>query len=380
MTIAKRIQIFKPGTFTPMSGGEVSFTENDVAAIADSYDQRTFSAPVVVGHPSIDAPAYGWVKGLAFAEGHLVAELDQVDPEFAEAVSAGRYKKVSAAFYGPENKSNPKPGGYYLKHVGFLGGAAPAVKGLKSVTEPAFSEPADLVVELGETEDNVRMISELFSRLRDLILEQFGREEAESALPKGQVDWLHERAVRAADKSAEDAQSNFSERSADGDAKTPSPNIPTPTIEDSKVTEDDLNARAESLSKREAELRRSEDKAFVESLAREGKPLAGRAGDQALAFMATLDDTKTLEFAEGEEAQSQLSAFKGFLSNLPKVVEFGEVDKGQEPEEAAQIAFAAPDGMNVDQGGLAVHSKAIAYQAEHPGTEYMDAVRAVGGR
>ncbi len=377
MSLARHIQIFKPGTHTAMGGDEISFSEDDVAAIAENYDAAVFAAPVVVGHPKVDAPAYGWVKGLQVVGGHLVAELDEVDPDFAEAVSAGRYKKVSAAFYGPANKSNPKSGAYYLRHVGFLGGAAPAVKGLKPVTEAAFGEPADLVVELGETEDNVRLIADLFSKLRDVILEQFGRESADTALPKEQVNWLHERAVRGVERSREDAQPDFAQRGHEVEAQTPAPQQQKePHVSD----DDELKAREAAIAKREAALRQSENKSFVEGLVREGRPLTGKAGEAALAFMDSLDDADMLEFGEGGGAQTQLTAFKSFLSRLPKVVEFGEINKGEDPKEASPIAFAAPDGMSVDQGGLALHAKALAHQAQNPGTDYFSAVKAVGGR
>jgi hypothetical protein len=45
--------------------------------------------------------------------------------------------------------SNPYPDIYYLKHVGFLGAAAPAVKGLK---EPAFAAIAYAEVDLAPCE------------------------------------------------------------------------------------------------------------------------------------------------------------------------------------------------------------------------------------
>jgi hypothetical protein len=128
---ATAIEIFRPGSHTAMGGEELAFTAGDVAAIASSYDPETHEAPIVVGHPAHDLPAYGWVKGLAFRDGHLVAELDQVDPAFRELVQAGRYKKISASFYRPDAPANPKPGSWYLRHVGFLGAQAPAVKGLK---------------------------------------------------------------------------------------------------------------------------------------------------------------------------------------------------------------------------------------------------------
>ena len=103
-------------------------------------------APIVIGHPSDNAPAYGWVSGLSFDEGAgLEAEPAQVEAQFAEMVADGRFKKVSASFYTPESASNPAPGVYYLRHVGFLGAQPPAVKGLKPV---AFAEDDEGVVEL----------------------------------------------------------------------------------------------------------------------------------------------------------------------------------------------------------------------------------------
>lgn len=71
------------------------------------------------------------MRSLAAGDDGLNAEPHQVDPEFAEMVNAGRFKKISASFYTPDAPNNPVPGVYYLRHVGFLGAQPPAVKGLK---------------------------------------------------------------------------------------------------------------------------------------------------------------------------------------------------------------------------------------------------------
>lgn len=129
-----RIAIFRAGTHTAMSGLTRDYTPAELYACAEAYDPGRFDAPVVVGHPDTDSPAFGWVKSLSFDGEILWADLGQVDPAFAEAVEAGRYKKVSAAFFLPPARSNPSPGTLYLRHVGFLGGAAPAVQGLPPVS------------------------------------------------------------------------------------------------------------------------------------------------------------------------------------------------------------------------------------------------------
>ncbi|TAX64400.1 hypothetical protein ELI03_34660 [Rhizobium leguminosarum] len=107
--------------------------------IAAAYDPKSHEAPIVIGHPKQDTPAYGWIEKIIAKEDGLHAVPRQVNPEFAEIVKQGSYKKVSAAFYPPDAPSNPKPGTAYLRHIGFLGAAPPSVKGLKEIQ---FSEDA----------------------------------------------------------------------------------------------------------------------------------------------------------------------------------------------------------------------------------------------
>lgn len=126
------IHIFKAGTHTSSTGRTIVFTEDDVQAIANAYDPAVHEAPIVIGHPDDDAPAYGWISQLVAQAGNLYATPTQVNEEFAELVLAGAYKKVSASLYGPDHPNNPTPGVFALRHVGFLGAQPPAVKGLKT--------------------------------------------------------------------------------------------------------------------------------------------------------------------------------------------------------------------------------------------------------
>jgi len=128
-----QIRFLRPGTFTDIHGRQATFGESDLAAIAAAYDPESDPAPLVIGHPKTDDPAFGWVGGIAVDGDRLVATPSSIEPAFAEAVRAGRYRKVSASFYAPDNPANPKPGQWYLKHIGFLGAKAPAIKGLGTV-------------------------------------------------------------------------------------------------------------------------------------------------------------------------------------------------------------------------------------------------------
>jgi len=149
------IEIFKAGKRPDAHGTVVEITPADLQQAVDAYDVAYHEAPAVIGHPTMEAPAYAWVKGLQLDGDVLKAELDQVHPEFAEMVTDGRFKKVSASFYLANSPDNPKQGSLYLRHVGFLGAMPPAVKGLRN---PEFSEDEKGVVNFSiEMEDNAEI-------------------------------------------------------------------------------------------------------------------------------------------------------------------------------------------------------------------------------
>lgn len=128
------IEIFRPGRQIDDSGTEHLFDAAAIAGMVTAYDPSLREAPLTVGHPASNLPAYGWVKGLGVnADGRLTMDPHQVEPQFAEMVASGRFKKRSAAFYPPQHPSNPKPGTWYLRHVAFLGAQPPAVSGLKDI-------------------------------------------------------------------------------------------------------------------------------------------------------------------------------------------------------------------------------------------------------
>jgi hypothetical protein len=149
-TQRRKIEVFKAGTHTASNGTQLTFTAEQVRAIAEGYDPVNHPCPVVVGHPDDTAPAYAWAANFAVDDTKaptpvLSSEIHQIAPSFAAAVQAGHYKRVSLALFGPDHPSNPKPGQYYPRHIGFLGGAAPAIPGLKPVT---FAGTHDKVVTL----------------------------------------------------------------------------------------------------------------------------------------------------------------------------------------------------------------------------------------
>lgn len=286
----KPIEVLRPGTFTDMNGRTLTFTPEDLAAIAAGYDPALSEAPLVVGHPKTDAPAYGWVASLRVNDaGRLEVVPGQVDPAFADMVNAGRFKKVSVKLFLPAAANNPKPGAYYLAHVGFLGAAAPAVKGLR---DAAFADGDDLV--------------------------EFSADDLTPIPQPTEIPAMAETAVQqAAELAAKQAQL---------DAK-----------------EAELAAKEARLLAAQAAQRRAELAAFADGLIAEGRLLPK---DQAgvVAFLAALPAEQSVEFADADGANISRPAvewFQTFLKALPKQVEFGEFassDKQTATTEAAALS------------------------------------------
>lgn len=97
------IHIFKAGEHCPMSGEVMRFTQADLQATIQAYDPALHEAPLVIGHPKHNKPAWGWVARLTGDGNNIYAVAKQMDPAFAETVRSGRYKKRSASFYAPDS-------------------------------------------------------------------------------------------------------------------------------------------------------------------------------------------------------------------------------------------------------------------------------------
>lgn len=378
MDIASRLAIFRAGRHTAVDGRQLDFSATDLATIAAGYDAANDGAPLVVGHPQLDAPAYGWVKGLKVEDGVLYAEPDQVDAQFAEMVNAGRFKKISASLYLPDSPGNPKPGQLYLRHVGFLGAAAPAVKGLKAAS---FGEGDSLTIEFAVAPMSGfgPRVANLFRALRAHLAKTTG-EDLGGILPDEDLASLESSSAAAApaggaagasfaaphpEHSMTDAKAaaDFAEREAQ-----------------LKKTNEALVAREQVLAERETKARRDDAAQFAETLVKAGK-LLPREAAPVVELLLALPTAEPLSFAEGDATVSKPAAdvLRGFLDGLPKRIEYGREISRDAGHAQDAVQFAAPEGTTVDSGRLEVLAKARAWQAAHPNTSLVDAVRAVGG-
>lgn len=146
-----QIEIFRAGTHTADNGTQHTFTPADVAGMVSAYDPKVHEAPLCIGHPQDNKPAYGWVESIAVNDsGALVMNVRDVNPNFAEAVNSKAFKNRSASFYPPSHPQNPKQGSWYLRHVAFLGAQPPAIKGLADFSEADSGTAEDGCVNFSE--------------------------------------------------------------------------------------------------------------------------------------------------------------------------------------------------------------------------------------
>ncbi len=378
---SKPLNIFKAGDHTAMSGARLSFSESDLQATVAAYDPKLHEAPLTIGHPKHDLPAYGWVQSLAFNEGDIDALPGQVNPDFADMVAAGAFKKISASFYSPDAPQNPVPGVWYLRHVGFLGAQPPAVKGLRN---PSFADGEAGVVTFGDWDDVDN--ASLWRSLREWVLGKFGQDEADRAVPGYTVKSIEQGAQDELRQSQEQQQAEVAASTA---AALPTyPAFSEPQRQESTVTEEQAAllrnenaAAAAKIAELEGAARaqrlqttHTANVAFCESL--EGVAPAHRA-----VVLATLDhfDTQAtvVEFGEGDAKAALGDSLKAMLKALPPVVSFTEHATTQRASEAA-VDFSDP--QSISDAATAHQKQAAANGVELSHTQAVAVVTAKRGQ
>jgi len=334
----KPFAIFRTGSHTTSKGQPLTFAETDIADIVASYDPALHEAPIVIGHPKQDGPAYGWVGSLSNKGGTVYANPKQLDATFSEMVEAGRFKKVSAALYSPSQAGNPTPGRYHLRHVGFLGAEPPAIKGLPSIE--FSSEEADTVVEIEFSEWRqswaFETVARIFRSLRDRLIETDGVDVADKVISDFDVDELAKTAVELRTEDRPKDISYFSETEPEeSDMKTAEARQAELDAREAALRqrETDLSSREATFSETERKTRASEDAAFVASVVEAGRLPVGLK-EAATALFSELDEGDTLTFSEGgaDVTKSPRAAFRDLLEKLPVPVATGELATGDGPD------------------------------------------------
>lgn len=146
MKQVKDFVLFRAGEYP-----QGTITVDDLDQVVKNYDpDKLHEAPVAIGHVSdykdSRAPAFGWIGGLKRVGEDLIATGAELAEEAIQWTKDGFYKKVSAAFYKPDDETNPTPGEYYLHHVALLGAQPPAVKGMPALGFVEYAEKSNPLV------------------------------------------------------------------------------------------------------------------------------------------------------------------------------------------------------------------------------------------
>ena len=329
----QRLAIFKVGTHTATNGQPMIASAQMLQSVADSYQPDTHEAPAVIGHPKDNHPAYAWVESLSFDEGDgvLYANFNQVEPQFAQLIKDGRFKKRSASFYPPNHPSNPTSGTPYLRHVGFLGAQPPAIKGLKDFTD--FGDVSDL-----PTYEFTELTTDSTTQNPNQKDDPMGNQDEKDTTNNGTNP-------AAKDTKLTEQQATLAEKEKALAAK-----------------EAAITAREAAFAKREQDIAEADFSEFTDTLIKKGQ-LVPAEKDAVVSVMMDLDGAdKTFDFAENGTVNKKTSVdvLKGVLGRLVATVDFSE-RSSDDPNHAHKPEH----GINPDDADDALHKQILDYSEKH---------------
>lgn len=190
------VESFRAGTLTSGSGFVHTYTADHVQQLATNINPEK-PVPVVLGHPDINSPAFGWIKkgAVKIRDGveRLVLTLSDMKPEFVGWLKDKHYQNVSVKLWLPNDAHNPYPGEFSLQHLGFLGAAPSAVPDLQiaSFSLPNESEGIEFsfAVDLESRQAwAFQSIAQALQSLRDQLIEEKGVEKVDELLPRYLID------------------------------------------------------------------------------------------------------------------------------------------------------------------------------------------------
>ena len=391
------IEIFRAGRHVAASGKAVEFTEADIAAIARNYRPGLHEAPIVLGHPKDNAPAYGWADRLRARGARLQAEVAQVEPSFAEGVRAGRYKKVSASFYDKDSPANPTPGQYYLRHIGFLGAQPPAVKGLAPVqfsegdvpergcitiefaevsvsteAEAAAANAADQIVKdaSAKVADSVttvvlglivgRVLKDVTAAFPELDQEKAKTTITESVTaalaspPEGQTEGTALQAAIAAALTGAVTETPIQEAITSTTPATADASGGVLNNAEAALTtrERELRRREQELEATQRRIRRTEHETFLSGQAKLGKRLPFQRA-AAIDLLEQVSTGNVISF--GESGSTTVDQVRKLIEALPVVVDFAERSGGEITSDDPSVIARSAQAYQSEQAKLGNH-------------------------
>lgn len=328
--VTRKVEIFRAGKQTDSAGNERDWTVADLEKIASSYKPEFHEAPVCIGHPKDNAPAWAWVKKVTCEGNSLFAEIGDEAPEFSEWLQAKRFKKRSISLY-PDLS---------IRHLAFLGAQPPAVKGLANFADKdkrlayAFADSgkgAPVAIDFADwsTVWALRSVGNLLQGLRDQLIETKDKETADRFLPQYDIDNL--KTIQAEEKTGLYEESNMDTKQleaaleAEKTARIAAEGKVAEFGEKLATEQGKTAALSARVSAMEAAAQEKEFSDFADAQVKAGKLLPADKAS-TITIMKTLAGQAPVDFAEGDKMvkKSPLDVYKARLEAGPKVISFGE--------------------------------------------------------
>jgi hypothetical protein len=355
------IELIKVGEVVDSEGRTWNFTEEKLNHMNSKYDPAKHEAPAVVGHPKDTSPSFGWLDKTKVENGVLLGKFKQVMPEFEKLVREGRYKKRSLSLY-PDMT---------IRHVAFLGGSPPAVKGLKDISFSDSDDAINIEFPIDLSEGWIwSNLGSMFRRLREYFIANHNVETADDLIPEYFINQIQDKAQEEDEEEKVAEGPQFKEKKQGGNMLTQEEidkAIAKAKEDGEKLGKEKATADFSEQRKTERiNTRKAEVKAFLNGLETEGKIIPSFKRLGVVDLMEHLaGDEATIDLSEGDGKKSSYEIMKDFLTELPKIVNFSEVaTKDKEvPEDLKKSKM--------------LHKKTLDFCEKHPSTTYGDAMKTV---
>ncbi|BDV42432.1 hypothetical protein GURASL_13550 [Geotalea uraniireducens] len=314
--------VFRAGTHVDSNGNTRTWTTADLDKIVASINPGYHEPPVVIGHPSDNAPAFGWVAAGRRVGVDLYLKYKDVAEEFKEWTQRKLFKKKSISVY-PDGS---------LRHVGYLGAMPPAIKGLPDYQFSDGDRGQAVTYEFSDW--RMTTLGRIVMRMRDYLVEKEGTEKADGIISPWDVQDM----LTPPPESDDIKSSCYKEPHEEGEMK---PEEVSKIVADAMAaglqqfgetmgkTIKGLEAQITALkqgqaSERESNLKREFREFLMTPEMQKRVPEGSR--EATINQMMTLTSAEPVQFGEGDNKTSKaaLDVYKDQLRALPEVVQFGE--------------------------------------------------------
>jgi hypothetical protein len=213
-----------------------------------------------------------------------------------------------------------------LKHLGALGGIAPAVKGLQPLEFAEGEEMICFASPFGGSDMQYafRTLGRMFRRLREKLIEEKSVEDADNIYPEWDIKTLEDFEMPSVELVEESGSGNF----AEGDNKIE---------EENKSLKTELEKLKAEKAEAEAEAKKNAFASKLDDLQKANRLGAGQRerAERMFEFLSR----GSLSFAEGE-ADGAEKALLAFMDSLPQAVAPGEFNFGEGNSELNAVETA----------------------------------------